>query len=374
MKIALFTDSFLPGIGGTENVVLRLGEELSKNHEVMVFAPDYHREFADDKLPFKVVRSKSIGVSKSDFWALPALSKNVKQAINEFKPDIVHSHTQGMLADFANKYAKKNNIPSVTTAHTKFSYCYKHALKLPFLVKPVMLRIGRRVKDADRVTAVSASMKEEIALYGVKDKEITVIRNGSDCKIREKVDKARNDRFALLYVGYIINYKNLKFSLDCLKELKERRRDFVFNMIGRGPSEKSIKRYIKKLGLTDNVIMNGAVTDRAVLDEIYAKSDLFLFTSIFDSDGLVTTEAAGMETPSLVLEGTGASEKFTDGVTGFMAKNSVKGVADKIEELMGNPEKLTSVGKTAKKIIIPWTEITKQYEKIYIEEIEKKKK
>ena len=30
--------------------------------------------------------------------------------------------------------------------------------------------------------------------------------------------------------------------------------------------------------------------------------------------------------------------------------------------------------KTAKKIIIPWTEITKQYEKIYIEEIEKKKK
>lgn len=38
MKIAIFTDSFLPGVGGTENAVLNYAAELSKTEEVIVFA------------------------------------------------------------------------------------------------------------------------------------------------------------------------------------------------------------------------------------------------------------------------------------------------------------------------------------------------
>ena len=39
LKIALFTDSFLPGIGGTENVVLKLAHEFSKDNEVIFSHP-----------------------------------------------------------------------------------------------------------------------------------------------------------------------------------------------------------------------------------------------------------------------------------------------------------------------------------------------
>ena len=107
MRIALFTDSFLPGIGGTENVVLKLATELSKTHQVMVVAPNYHKFYDDDALPFKVVRSRSIKVSKNECWAMPGLGKRVKNALDEFKPDVLHAHTLGTMAGFANKYAKK---------------------------------------------------------------------------------------------------------------------------------------------------------------------------------------------------------------------------------------------------------------------------
>lgn len=73
LRIALFTDSFVPGIGGTENVVLRLATEFSKTDEVLVVAPDYHKPFDDSALPFKVVRSRGLKVSKKRSLGVPRL-------------------------------------------------------------------------------------------------------------------------------------------------------------------------------------------------------------------------------------------------------------------------------------------------------------
>ena len=126
MKIALFTDSFLPGIGGTENVVLKLAEEYSKNNQVTVFAPSYHKPYEQVlDLAFKVIRAPSIRTSKNDFWAQPHLSRTVKRALNEFKPDVIHAHTIGMMAGYANAYAKKYGVPIIYTIHTKYKYCFK---------------------------------------------------------------------------------------------------------------------------------------------------------------------------------------------------------------------------------------------------------
>ena len=375
MKIAIFTDSFLPGIGGTENVVLRLSKELSKNHEVIVFAPDYHRPYEENlELPFKVVRAKSIGFTKNDYWAMPGATKLIKKTLDEFKPDVLHTHTLGMMAGYANKYGKKHNIPVICTVHTKFKYCYKHVFKLNILINILLAHVIKRAEKADRVCSVSYSMIPELKSYGLKNKEVTVIKNGNDSKAEHEIVKTKNDKFVILYVGMIIGYKNLGFSLSALAELKKRRSDFVFYMVGRGSHEKKFKKMSEKLGLKDNVIMTGAITDRNKLNEIYAMSDLFLFTSIFDNDGLVILEAADMGTPALVIENTGASERFIPEQTGFVAKYDAVSVADKIEELMGEREKLVEVGKRARSIFIPWEKVAEDYLNIYKEEIALKTK
>lgn len=374
MRIALFTDSFVPGIGGTENVVLKLATELSANHQVMVVAPNYHKPYDDNALPFKVVRSNSIKVSKNECWALPGVGSRVRKALDEFKPQVLHVHTLGMMAGFANSYAKKKNLPVVCTVHTKFKYCFDEVAKFPPLVKYLLNRIIKRASKADILTSVSDSMIEELRSYGLnKDKEVLIIRNGNDIKERKEREYKDNQKFTLLYVGMIISYKNLGFSLDVLKELKQIDDNFVFYMVGRGAHERRFRKRIKKLGLENNVIMTGAITDRQKLKEIYSSADLLLFTSVFDNDSLVLIEAAENQVPAIVLENTGSAERFVDGETGFIASADKKAFAEKICALKKDKEQLLKVGKKSYDICISWDTIVSEYEQVYAKAIDMKK-
>ena len=372
MRIALFTDSFLPGIGGTENVVLKLATELSKTHQVMVVAPNYHKFYDDGALSFKVVRSRSIKVSKNECWAMPGLGKRVKKALDEFKPQVLHCHTLGMMAGYAIKYAKKNNLPVVSTVHTKFKYCFDEVAKFPPLVKFLLKRIMQRANQSDIVTSVSNSMIAELNSYGLK-KDVTIIRNGNDPKQKLENVKRENEKFTLLYVGMIISYKNLGFSLNVVSELKKINDNFVFYMVGRGAHERRFKKLIKKLGLENNVVMTGAITDKSKLKDIYNSADLLLFTSIFDNDSLVLIEAAENGIPAIVLEGTGSAERFVDGETGFTASNDKTAFAQKIASLMQDRELLNKVGERALEICINWDTIVSEYEQVYIKAIDLKK-
>lgn len=370
MKIAIFTDSFVPGIGGTENAVLKFAKELAKENEVIVFAPNYHRFFDESTLQFKIVRARSIVVTKNDCWAMPAITRKIRKTLDEFKPDVLHTETLGMMASYANKYGKKHNIPIICTVHTKYRYCYKSIFKFSFIANIIARFVVKRAKNANKVCTVSNSMIEELKSYGYKG-TIEVIRNGYDLKGIPFKEKNTDKIFTMLYVGMIADFKNIKFSLDVLSSLKKRRSDFVFCLVGRG-NEKQFKRYAKKIGVADNVVFTGEITDREKLYDIYSNADIMFFTSIFDNDSLVLLEAAEAGTPSLVISGSGSSERFIDNETAFFTEYDKLKTVEKIESLMDNRELIKKVGKNSVNVFFSWREIALQYIEIYKKEIEKK--
>ncbi len=373
MKIALFTDSFLPGIGGTENVVLKLAQEYSHEHEVVVFAPRYKKPFEQVvDLPFRVVRAPSIQTSKNDFWAWPQFSKKIKRELDELKPDVIHAHTLGMMAGYANKYGKKHDIPVICTAHTKYAYCYKDVAKFNFIVKILLKHVIKRAQNADRVTSVSYSMIPELASYGLK-KDVTVIKNGVEKYNIGNIKKRKRKFFSIIYVGTIIDYKNIGFSIDVMNELKKIRTDFTFRLIGRGPHEKRFVRKVRRMGLARHVFLTGALTNRDILFETMASADLCLFTSIFDNDSLVLLECASVGVPVMVLKDTGSSERIADNKTGFVVENDAKKVAERISELMDKRDYVAEIGKHGEELLQPWEQSIEQYLDLYREEISKKK-
>lgn len=362
LKIAIFTDSFLPGCGGTENAVHCFAKEMNKFCEVKVFAPDYHKDCSINT-DYEVVRLKSIRATENDYCIIPKLFKKTREELDDFVPDIIHVQTLGLGARIAAKYAMQKDIPIVYTVHTKYSYCYKHSLKSALLAKFVMKVLSSPLKSADRIFTVSSSMLDEIRGYGI-NKQVSVIKNGMAEGLNVS-EKQKNQKFTMLFVGMLIKYKNLDFSLKVLKELKNRGRDFEFRLIGEGHDRKRFEKIVKKEGLSDNVRFLGRITDRESLASHYSLADLFLFPSIFDNDPLVVCEAGLRLLPSFVIENTGASERIIDGISGFTAKNDVCAFADKIEYLMDNPEFLKIVGKNSAKLATPWKENAKAYLSAY---------
>ena len=371
MKIALFTDSFFPGIGGTEKAVYHIALALSKGDEVMVVAPNYHR-IDERTYPFKVVRFKSLGFSQNDFWAMPFLSKKAKKEIAEFAPDIIHCHTVGTTVAYANKYAKKHGVPLVYTVHTKFRYCYKKALKIGLFAEILLKFVMRRPKKADHLCSVCNSMKSELKSYGIGN-PVTVVRNG--CNFKKETPKPKDKtlgKINLIFVGLMVDFKRVPFILETAKRLKEKGVEVSLKLVGAGADLEKYKRQVKKLGIEKEAIFMGRITNPEILKQEYQKSDLLIFPSVFDNAPLTVLEAGSLGVPSVVVKDSGASEALTDGVTGFTCDDNIDAFVDRIYELAFDKELLEKVSQNTGDIFNDWETSSKEYYKIYQDLIEKK--
>ena len=120
-------------------------------------------------------------------------------------------------------------------------------------------------------------------------------------------------------------------------------------MVGFGANENAIQKYFRKLGLADKVIYTGKVLDRAEIQGYYGISDLLLFPSVFDTNGLVVREAASCGTPSLCLE-------------------SAHNIAVRLQQIMHHKDYLHRVGKAAQEeIYISWDDaVRRAYDRYHI--------
>lgn len=377
LNIAVFTDSFFPSGGGTEVATYQLCKALKENgHNILLFAPDYHREQAFDE--FEVVRVKSIALTQNDMMALPSRDyKKVLARVKEFAPDVIYFCTVSGMAKCAVKVAKELDKPLVATVHTKFKEAFYDGSKSALITKCLLNSLVLKIYKADKVLTVSNDMARQLSNYGFKG-EVGVIRNGVDHikPISEpSAKKSEQGVVNFMFCGHLIKIKNIQFSLRALGLLKREKgfNNFKFYLVGAGNYQKKLEKIIKKENLQDNVVFTGYVRDRKELANIYAKTHLFLFPSSFDTDGLVICEAAQMGTPTLTLDGYGASERITNNKNGFTSENDLRKFADRIYEIINDKPLYESVCKNVRSILgDTWHDVANKYEKIFKDLIEEK--
>jgi len=136
--------------------------------------------------------------------------------------------------------------------------------------------------------------------------------------------------------------------------------------VGSGYALREMKQKVEQLGLNDKVTFVGSVTDRQTLSEYYMASDLFLFPSLYDNAPLVVREAAAMNTPSLLIEGSTAAGIIDNNVNGFLSKNDRTDFAERIVYIMNNPTLADKAGKAAScSIVRSWNDILSEVEDRY---------
>ena len=364
-NIGLFNESFPPVMDGVavcvENYARWMQEKVGGVSVVTPRNPgaDYSGK------PYEVLDYMSVpvpfrapyvtGISEID----PAFMRQLLK--RRFK--IVHAHSPFVCGMTAARVARLQKIPLVATFHSKYREDFARVIPAEAMLDAVVKEIVRFYKRADAVWVPQESVKEVLYSYGYKG-PVDVMPNGCDLAGDYPDSYFREARaslgladglFTLLYVGQHIWEKNLRLTIEALARIK----DLPFRMffVGTGYAENDMKEMVARLGIADKVTFAGRITDRERLKQYYAAADLFLFPSLYDTDGLVVREAAAFGTPSVMLKEASASGMLTDGETGFKIAGTLDVYEALLRALAADPARLKAVGRGARSIVRSWEDI-----------------
>ena len=383
LTIGIFNDSFYPITDGVIMVVDNYAKRLSRYANVIVFVPSYKsRSFDDTKLPYKVVRCKSLNISFLDYTLpIPKFDYQFNKELNKYKLDIVHIHSPFTIGVSGLNYAKKNHIPCIATMHSQFKQDFKKAIKNDKIATKLNNKLIKVFNACDECWAVNSEIAriyyEE---YGYK-KLPKVMNNATELKPLQNIKKAndyinnlyhiKHNEKVFLFVGRINTLKNILFIVDSLKAvtLKEPKLKFKMLFVGTGIDEDKLIHHIEKNNLQKEIILCGKINEREVLAYHYQRADLFLFPSLYDASSIVQIEASSQSTPTIFLKNTATACTVTDNVNGFLSDYTIEAYSDKIIEVMKNEKLYKKVSRNAfNDLYKNWDntidEVYEQYKKI----------
>jgi 1,2-diacylglycerol 3-alpha-glucosyltransferase len=250
MKIAFFTDTYLPQTNGVVAYVHDAIKVLSKEHEVVLFAPGegpMRTDYVSDN--FRICWIPSIPFPFYEGYRIASMDYRLLGAmLKEEMPDVVHAHApinlglQGILS------ARRLGIPTVATYHTHFPDYVPHLLngRLPGPFRRISEYTARRFVryafgHADVATAPTMELVRELRSYGLRNVEH--VPNGIDmARFRHtagavaafrKSHGIPKGKKVVLYLGRISFEKRLDVLLEAFGMMA--RKDTVLMVCGGGP-------------------------------------------------------------------------------------------------------------------------------------------
>jgi len=357
----IVTRSFPPEIGGMQNLMWGLTNNLSKNFMIKVFA-DYsegHKNF-DEQVSFSIERVGGIKLLRKHRKA---------QLINEF---IKENKIEGVIADhWKSLELIKTNKKKICLIHGK-EINHEKGTNLNKRVLEVL-------NNVEKIIANSNYTKNLAIKHGVDENKIIVINPGVD-PIQElnkkSLDKVENllkhKSPRLITVSRFDKRKNHEKVIMALRNLKQIYPSIVYICIGYGNEEDNIKNLVEELDLKEQVMFFKDISTE-LKNSLLSKSNIFIMPSIIhkksvEGFGIAYIEAAQYGVPSIGGIDGGAPDAINHEKTGLICDgNILDDVYSSINSMLEN-NKYIEYGKSAKEdsAKFEWNTIIEQYKKILI--------
>lgn len=388
MRIGFFTDRYFPLVDGVAVSVETFRLELEKlGHKVYVFCPAGVKKTPDDS--DRIIRFRSY----PSIWyedhrdTMPWTPRNVNK-IKSYNLDVAHIHTPAQIGLLGTRVALIENLPLVATHHTdieKYALVYKGILAgmlAGSLIGPIVVKRHKMIKETlpifkpektfgkwnskvvrrllatyynnnDLVIAPSKKMFTQLAEYNVKT-PVAILPTGTQTEIKcssfNPRDKfgIKQDSTLLLFVGRIGKEKNIELIIKAMTSIKKRSAKISLLLVGDGLFLDEIKLLVKKLDLQKDVFFSGMLSREDTM-ACYKYSDIFVFPSVTDTQGIVLNEAALFGLPIIFCDDQ-ISEITINKETGLYCKNIPNDFVQKILYLANNPQKAKILGENGKKL------------------------
>lgn len=421
MRIAIFTDTYLPEKNGVVTSIDRFTKMMADDgNKILVICPKYGR-YKDKEYPNISVRryaSVTFPNYKTMRVAVPFVL-NVTSDLKEFHPDVVHIQTPmgvGWMGVWAVKILKMKNVQTYHTYIPDFLVYLKPATFLGIhkianyinssrLIKALVeadiskesygsakfqAYLGRRIKEitekvaknengkfterfgreftratynrADLVLTPSLAMKKILKKQGVKTR-VEVMSNGIDYNFfKEKSDYRIKNK--IVHIGRLGHEKNVDVVIRAFSLALKKNPKLTLDIMGDGPSKKSLQNLAKSLGLHKEIKFWGAYDLKEVSKKL-CEYDFFVTASTIETQGLVILEAMSAGLPVLGVDKLALPEIIKDGQNGYLSKPfDVGGMANNMLRLLESDERLEKFGKKSL-LIAKKHEITKCKDRLF---------
>jgi 1,2-diacylglycerol 3-alpha-glucosyltransferase len=328
MKIAFFSDTYLPNRDGVVTSILTLRKALEKRgHEVFIFCSG-SRQAKERNLDDHVFYYASIPFKPYPDYKIAIFPFLSKKKIKKLGIHLVHSHGMATTGWAAVWVATSLNLPILTTFHTLIPEAAHYIAK-----SERMRRLIKRIawgyvkfylKHSDAIIAPSNVIKNILIDHGLK-KEIHVIPTGVDVNRfnpsinGEPIRKLLGvkDEYLVLYIGRIVKEKNLDVLIKSVPKVLKSLPNCKFIVAGVGPAKEHYENMIIENNLKDKFILRGYIEEEK-LASYYAASDVFVFPSKFETQGLTALEAMACGKPVVGADYLAIKEIVKNGYNGYL--------------------------------------------------------
>ncbi len=391
MKIVVASDIYYPMTNGVAVFAHNLALGLAKRgHEVLVICPSFngrrHKRkdhktgvttlylksirfpFYPDQIRKVEDRKELLGVTlpriiyKNGIWAAPYPYPEIKKELDKFQPDVIHLQTAETIALAIQAYARRYDVPMVSTGH---AYPDNITGQFKFL-KPVKKPVDALVRaymNSFLKHSEYATMPTEMAIDDLVPKNrrrfkvpVEALSNGVDLSQfspgkpkasilkKYKIDVGRP---RVLYVGRVDPEKSIGVVLTAFKEVLSKIPEAEFMIVGDGTDKMNLEKMTEEHGISGNVRFLGRVLPPD-LQEIYRTGDLFATASETETQGIVLIEAAATGLPLVAVDAGAVSELCQDKRNGILCEpKDVSGIANAIVTILSDKKLKGEYGKNS---------------------------
>jgi glycosyltransferase involved in cell wall biosynthesis len=321
LSIALVTETFPPEINGVAMTLGRLVDGLlERGHIVQLIRP---RQSSDEGVAGRLSRH---GLSERLMPGVPIpkysglrcglpMGLHLMRLWQRNRPDIVHVATEGPLGWSALNAARRLGLPVSSGFHTNFHNYTRH-YGLGWLQRPISgyLRAFHNRSDVTLVPTQKLAATLRLDDY----QNVEVLARGVDTELFNPKRRSMALRAAwglaeqqllVIYVGRLAAEKNLSLVLSAYDAIRIRRKEARLLLVGDGPLRPHLAARCPE------AIFAGMRSGQELAAH-YASADLFLFPSMTETFGNVTTEALASGLGVVAYDDAAAGELIQNGHNG----------------------------------------------------------
>lgn len=342
MRIAIFTDTYLPTVDGVVNSIRNTRSTLqAMGHEVLIIAPGDKNDI--DGAGGRTLYCRSTVLRRYPGYRLAIYPSRREQAfLRDCDADLIHSHGIAFMGLKGLWAARELDLPMALTFHTMIQDAVPHYTSLragsQMLERLLSIYLRSFLHRCGAVVAPTNAVLKELWKLAPRMRRGLVIPNGVDVNrfhtgldgapIRERYDL--EDAEVILHVGRVAPEKDIAFLLETFPSLLRRRPNSRLMVVGEGPALERYRKETQRKGLANRIIFTGFVPDEE-LPLHYAACDVIATASRFETQGLAVLEGMACGKPVAAVNYRAFPEYIKDGVNGFLfAPGSSEGCCDAI--------------------------------------------